>query len=124
MCICSHGVCPSGGWSFLHALSATPDPAAGDLAALVGDRGLLRVNRSAGPRRNRPPGEVDNNAARLSCSNVPVGKRSRLCPLNLHSKITEFNNQLGHFISALKQSPSTTKTTHTPSLEVQHIAST
>jgi hypothetical protein len=51
---------------------------------------------------------------------VPAGKRSRLCPLYLHPQIMEFNNQRGHFISALKQSPSTTKITHTPSLEVQH----
>jgi hypothetical protein len=84
----------------------------------------LRVNRSAGPRRNRPPGQIGNSAARLSCGDVSAGKRSRLCPLNPHSKITEFNDQLGHFINALKQSPSATKTTHTPSLEVQHIANT
>ena len=51
---------------------------------------------------------------------MPAGKRGRLCPLYLHPQIMEFNNQRGHFISALKQSPSTTKITHTPSLEVQH----
>jgi hypothetical protein len=109
---------------FSARIKRNPDATAGDLAALVDDRGLLRVNRSAGPRRNRPPGQIGNSAARLSCGDVPAGKRSRLCPLNPHSKTTEFNNQLGHFINALKQSPSTTKATHTPSLEVRHIANT
>jgi len=71
------------------------------------------------PRRNSPSGH-GSSAARFPGGDVPAGKRSRLCPLHLHPQIMEFNNQRGHFISALKQSPSTTKITHTPSLEVQH----
>jgi hypothetical protein len=115
---------PERRWVFSARIKRSSDATAGDLAALVADRGLLRVNRSAGPRGNHPPGQVGNSAARLSCGDVPAGKRSRLCPLNPYSKIAEFNNQLGHFINALKQSPGTTKITHTPSLEVQHIART
>jgi hypothetical protein len=53
---------------------------------------------------------------------MAAGKRTRLCPLYPRSKITEFNNQPGHFSSALKQSLRTTNATHTPSLEVWHIA--
>jgi hypothetical protein len=71
------------------------------------------------PRRNSPSGH-GSSAARFPGGDVPAGKRGRLCPLYLHPQIMEFNNQRRHFISALKQSPSTTKITHTPSLEVQH----
>ena len=120
MCIYSHGVCPSGGGSFLHALSATPTrpPATWLHSLLIGVyyASTARLDLAATPRVC--------NAARLSCGDVPAGKRSRLCPLNPYSKIAEFNNQLGHFINALKQSPGTTKITHTPSLEVRHIART
>jgi hypothetical protein len=76
------------------------------------DRILSRANRSVGPRRNRPPGQIGNNAARLSCGDMPPGKRCRLGPLNPHSKVMEFSNQLGHLINALKQSLNTTKAAH------------
>ena len=76
------------------------------------DRILSRANRSVGPRRNRPPGQIGNGAARLSCDDMPPGKRCRLGPLNPHSKVMEVSNLLGHFINALKQSLNTTKTTH------------
>lgn len=76
------------------------------------NRILSCANRSVGPRRNRPPGPIGNNAARPSCGDMPPGKRSHLGPLNPHSKVMEFSNQLGHFINALKQSLNTTKTTH------------
>ena len=76
------------------------------------DRILSRANRSVGPRRNHPPGQIGNGAARLSCGDMPPGKRCRLGPLNPHSKVLEVSNQLGHFINALKQSLSTMKTTH------------
>jgi hypothetical protein len=92
------------------------------------NRILSCANRSVGPRRNRPPGPIGNNAARPSCGDMPPGKRSHLGPLNPHSKVMEFSNQLGHFINALKQSLNTTKTTHIRHShkppEVQHIAST
>jgi hypothetical protein len=92
------------------------------------DRILSRANHSAGPRRNRPPGQIGNGTARLSCGDMPPGKRCRLGPLNPHSKVMEFSNQLGHFINALKQSLITTKTTHIRHShkppEVQHIEST
>ena len=76
------------------------------------DRILSGANRSVGPRRNRPPDQVGNGAARLSRGDMPPGKRRRLGPLNPHSKIMEVSNQLGYFINALKQSLNTTKTTH------------
>lgn len=92
------------------------------------DRILSGANRSVGPRRNRPPDQVGNGAARLSCGDMPPGKRRRLGPLNPHSKVMEVSNQLGHFINALKQSLNTTKTTHIRHShkppEVQHSAST
>jgi hypothetical protein len=65
---------------------------------------------------------MGSGAARFSGGDVPDSKHSRLCPLYLRSKTTQFNNQPGHFISALKQSLRTTGITHTPSLKVQHIA--
>jgi hypothetical protein len=92
------------------------------------DRILSSANRSARPRRNRPPGPIGNGAARVSCGDTPPGKRCRLGPLNPHSKVMEVSNQLGHFINALKQSLNTTKTTHIRHShkppEVQHIATT
>ena len=81
--------------------------------APLSDRILSRANRSVGPRRNRPPGQIGNGVTRLSCGDMPPGKRCRLGPQNPHSKVTEVSNQLGHFINALKQSLNTTKTTHT-----------
>ena len=92
------------------------------------DRILSRANRSVGPRRNRPPGQVGNSAARLSCGDMPPGKRRRLGPLNPHSKVMESSNQLGHFINALKQSLNTTQTTHIRHShkppKVQHMTTT
>lgn len=73
---------------------------------------LCRANRSIEPRRNRPPGQIGNSAARLSCGDTPPGKRCRLGPLNPQSKVMEFSNQLGHLINALKQSLNTTKAAH------------
>ena len=43
---------------------------------------------------------------------MPPGKRCRLGPLNPHSKVIDFSNQLGDFINALQRSLNTTKTTH------------
>ncbi|MBT1513328.1 hypothetical protein KIP88_22810 [Bradyrhizobium sp. SRL28] len=77
---------------------------------------MFRANRSVEPRRSRPPGQIGNGAARLSCGDMPPGKRCRLGPLDPHSKVMEVSNQLGHFINALKQSLNTTKTTHIPPL--------
>jgi hypothetical protein len=71
-----------------------------------------RADRLVEPRPGRPPGQIRNSAARLSCGDMPPGKRCRLGPLNPHSKVMEFSNQPGHFINALKQSLNTTKTTH------------
>ena len=92
------------------------------------DRIFSRANRSVGPRRNRPPGQIGNSAARLSCGDMPPGKRRRLGPLNPHSKVMESSNQLGHFINALKQSLNTTKTTHIRHShkppKVQHMTTT
>jgi hypothetical protein len=73
---------------------------------------LSRANRSVGPHSNCPAGQIGEDAARLCCGDMPPGKRCRLGPLNPHSKVMDFGNQLGHFINALKQSPNTTKTTH------------
>ena len=76
------------------------------------DRISSRANRSVGPRHNHPPGQIGNGAARLSCGDMLPRKRCRLGPLNPHSKVMEFSNQIGHIINALKQSLNTTKTTH------------
>jgi hypothetical protein len=72
------------------------------------DQSLPRANRSAGSRRNRQPGQIDNSAARHSCGDVPPGRSYRLGPLNSPPKILKFGNQPGHFLNALKQSLFTT----------------
>ena len=91
------------------------------------DRVFSRADRSVEPRPSRPPGQIRNSAARLSCGDMPPGKRCRLGPLNPYSKVIKFSNQLGHFISALQQSLKTTKTNHIRHShklrEIQHIMS-
>ena len=80
--------------------------------ARLTDRVWSRANRSVEPRPNRPPGQIGDSADRLSCGDMSPGKRCHLGPLNPHSKVINFSNQLGHFIKALQQSLNTTKTAH------------
>jgi len=71
-----------------------------------------RADRSVEPRPGRPPRQIRDSAARLSCGDMPPGMRCRLGPLNPYLKVIKFSNQLGHFISALQQNLKTTKTNH------------